>query len=293
VVLTGLGGDQWLEGSEHYLCDSILHFHWLEVWRLLRLHRELDSTNNPLSLLWRSGLKPILPKVAVRLIQRLRGRSLYPYSIESGFARAVALAARLDHEPRCPRGMPYDQRTIYQYWTSPWMFHVLEMDERSDAWAGVEGRHPFYDRRVLEFLFAIPEEQRVRLDAAKFVLRNAMKGLLPDHVRERRGKARLGRIFAQSFRKMGGERLFESMALESRGWVNARRMQQLCHERLGLETDMWPLWTIFAADLWCRETFDSQAPLVLPANAAVAHTAQRTCQSTARNTARDLRYRAH
>jgi asparagine synthase (glutamine-hydrolysing) len=152
--------------------------------------------------------------------------------------------------------MTYAQRSIYDNWASPWMFHVLEMDDRSNAWAGVEGRHPFYDRRVIEFAFAIPEEQRARLDLTKFVLRKAMKSLLPERIRERRTKGQFGQVFIETFNRIGGERLFCTMAMESKGWVDARRMQQLCHERLvGYPSNLWPLWTIFAAELWFREVF--------------------------------------
>ena len=136
------------------------------------------------------------------------------------------------------------------------MFHLLEMDDRSNAWAGVEGRHPFYDRRVLEFVFAIPEEQRARLDLTKLVLRKAMTGLLPVHIRERRTKGRFGRVFIETFNRIGGEFLFETMAMESQGWVNAKRMRQLCHERMAAyPSDLWPLWTTFAVELWFREVF--------------------------------------
>jgi asparagine synthase (glutamine-hydrolysing) len=261
VVLTGLGGDQWLQGSEHYLCDFILRFQWREL--LHQLHRDrrfgkLNSHSDRLRVLLRWGLKPMLPKAMVQLARRLLRRPRYPYSIEPAFARDVLLAARLDREPPRPRRMTYAQRTIYDCWVFPWMFHLLEMDDRSNAWAGVEGRHPFYDRRVLEFVFAIPEQQRARLDLTKFVLRNAMTGLLPERIRERRTKGLFGRIFIETFNRVGGELLFETMAMESKGWVNARRMRQLCHERLAMyPSNLWPLWTTFAVELWFREVFAS------------------------------------
>ena len=93
----------------------------------------------------------------------------------------------------------------------------------------------------------------------KFVLRKAMKGLLPERIRERRTKSLLGRVFIATFNRIGGESVFETMAMESQGWVNARRMRQLCRERLAMyPSDLWPLWTTFAVELWFREVF---APL--------------------------------
>jgi asparagine synthase (glutamine-hydrolysing) len=201
----------------------------------------------------------------VRLVRRLLGRPLYPDSLEPAFAREVGLAARLERRPPSPSGQSFAQRSIYESWASPWMFHVLEMDERSNAWAGVEGRHPFYDRRVLEFVFAIPEQQRARLDLTKVVLRNAMTGLLPERVRQRRTKARFDRVFIDTFNRLGGERLFETMALETQGWVSARRMRQLCRERLATyPSNLWPLWTAFAIELWFRVMFATPPECVRP-----------------------------
>jgi asparagine synthase (glutamine-hydrolysing) len=261
VVLTGLGGDQWLQGSEHYLCDFIRRFQWRELLRCLHCDcrfGKLNSHSDRLRVLLRWGFKPMLPEAMVRLARWLLRRPRYPYSIEPAFARDVMLAARLDSEPPYPQCMTYAQRTIYDDWASPWMFHLLEMDDRSNAWAGVEGRHPFYDRRVLEFAFAIPEEQRARLDLTKFVLRKAMDGLLPECIRERRTKGQFGQVFIETFNRIGGELFFRTMAMESKGWVNARRMRQLCHERLAsYPSNLWPLWTTYAAELWFREVFAS------------------------------------
>jgi asparagine synthase (glutamine-hydrolysing) len=263
VVLTGLGGDQWLQGSEYYLCDLIVSGRWAELLRQLRSDQRfgpLNSVRARLLVLLRWGLKPMLPKTIIRLFRRLLGRLPYPYSIEPALAHAVRLRTRIDQEPQRPGPMIYSQRSIYDCWASPWLLHLLEMDDRSNAWAGVEGRHPFYDQRVLEFSFAIPEDQRARLNLTKFVLRKAMKGLLPELIRERRDKGQFGRIFIDTFKRVGGEGLFETMAMESKGWVSSERMQQLCRERLSAyPSNLWPLWTTFAVDLWFREVFTASA----------------------------------
>ncbi len=221
VLLTGFGGDQWLQGSEHYLCDFITRFQWRELLRQLQCDwrfGKLDSRIDKWRVVLQYGLKPLLPRPVVRLLKQLRRRPRYPYSIEPAFAREVRLAERLDRDPPRPLPMSYAQRTIYDYWVLPWLFHLLEMDDRSNAWAGVEGRHPFYDRRLSEFVFAIPEEQRARLDLTKFILREAMKGLLPERIRQRRTKGQFGRVFIETFNRIGGDRFFETMTMESQGW---------------------------------------------------------------------------
>jgi len=51
-----------------------------------------------------------------------------------------------------------------------------------------EVRFPFLDRDLLEFLFAIPREQVVGLGRRRFVMRNALVGVIPDEVLNRRPK---------------------------------------------------------------------------------------------------------
>jgi len=60
--------------------------------------------------------------------------------------------------------------------------------DRSGASFGIEVRHPFLDRRLVEYLLALPGEQLFRLGRSKNLLRRAMSGILPERIRLREGK---------------------------------------------------------------------------------------------------------
>ena len=51
-----------------------------------------------------------------------------------------------------------------------------------------ETRYPYLDRDLLEFLFAIPREQIVGVGKRRYVMKNAISGLIPDEVLNRRPK---------------------------------------------------------------------------------------------------------
>jgi asparagine synthase (glutamine-hydrolysing) len=53
----------------------------------------------------------------------------------------------------------------------------------------LEVRHPFFDRRLVELCLSLPSEQKLRGGVSRFVLREAMRGLLPESVRTRTSKA--------------------------------------------------------------------------------------------------------
>lgn len=63
---------------------------------------------------------------------------------------------------------------------------------------GVEPRFPFADRRLVDLCLALPPEQRLRDGLTRWVLRQAMSGRLPDILRDRTDKARLGGLFADA-----------------------------------------------------------------------------------------------
>jgi asparagine synthase (glutamine-hydrolysing) len=48
---------------------------------------------------------------------------------------------------------------------------------------GVECRMPFMDYRIVEFIFSLPEESKIGNGYTKRVLREAMKGIVPDDTR--------------------------------------------------------------------------------------------------------------
>ncbi len=53
---------------------------------------------------------------------------------------------------------------------------------------GIELRHPFRDRRLMEFCLALPAEQKLHRGLTRMVMRRAMAGILPQEVLRRGDK---------------------------------------------------------------------------------------------------------
>jgi asparagine synthase (glutamine-hydrolysing) len=60
--------------------------------------------------------------------------------------------------------------------------------------AGLEVREPYTDLRLIEFLLACPAQDQMRPGVSKFLLREAMRGRLPEPIRTRRDKGRIARL---------------------------------------------------------------------------------------------------
>lgn len=80
--------------------------------------------------------------------------------------------------------------------------HMMETLDVLAAFNGVEMRYPFFDRRVIDFCLSLPGLQQRQDGFDRFVLRNAMRGILPEKIRERRRKANLSSGFDAGFRSL-------------------------------------------------------------------------------------------
>lgn len=267
-LLTGLGGDQWFDGNVHQYADLLRGFKIADFIRKVRFASILYGAPWAVLSILSCGLLPLLPHTPQRVLRKVTRRLLQrrdiPRWINSQFARRAQLAERSQ-----PVGFtrPFGsvaQAKLSASLDSGWDAFYLELADRYGAAFGLEQRHPFYDRRVVEFALALPEEQRWRRDQQKFVLRQAVRDLLPETISRRCLKVHFSNLFAQTLYELGGERLFTSLDIASNGWVNEERVRQMCRETMedyaaGNEQyadNAGRLWMIFGIERWFQAVFN-------------------------------------
>ncbi|HKV55374.1 MAG TPA: asparagine synthase-related protein [Candidatus Binataceae bacterium] len=259
VALTGAGSDEYMTGYGDAPANLIAQMKLGELIRYMgspeqRLWQEAES-RNAFTYLLRHGIWPLLPFKLQFLLKRASGARLYPEFVNHDFARRLNLAVRLRRKPRHPRGMSIADQSAYQWYAGVWLSHSMEYLDRLTGRAGIEERQPFHDRRLVEFLFAIPAEQRCRNGMIKFILRNAMRGLIPELIRTRPDKAGYGDIFLAVLRNFNRPAL-ESMALEQAGWIDSRAFCRMFDEVLEPRDDdpagLWPVWSTLSMEFWYK-----------------------------------------
>lgn len=65
---------------------------------------------------------------------------------------------------------------------------LLRYEDRNSMAFSIEARVPFLDFRLVEYITSLPITQKLKNGWAKWILRNAMKGILPEKIRKRRTK---------------------------------------------------------------------------------------------------------
>jgi asparagine synthase (glutamine-hydrolysing) len=86
---------------------------------------------------------------------------------------------------------------------------LLHIDDRSSMAHSVESRAPFLDYRLVEFVFSLGPEYKIRNGITKYILREALKGVLPEKVCARRDKMGFATPLEKWFRTSLKERVAE------------------------------------------------------------------------------------
>lgn len=65
---------------------------------------------------------------------------------------------------------------------------LLRFEDRNSMAHSIEARVPFLDHRLVELLFTIPGNLKINKVTTKYIFREAMKGILPESIRNRKDK---------------------------------------------------------------------------------------------------------
>ena len=123
--------------------------------------------------------------------------------------------------------------------------------------------YPSHDRRLIELALALPPDQLQRGDQSKFILRQAMKGLVPDPVLQRRDKAEFSAVGAREYESDTIARLIHSSRIAEQGWIDQARvtamyrefMETWNHGQKDCLPHVWPLDMCLGIELWFRAAF--------------------------------------
>jgi asparagine synthase (glutamine-hydrolysing) len=267
VLLTGTGGDEWLTGSPFHAADLARQLKFRSLIDLVGFCSGASGAREAVHLALRYGVWPLLPQGLRQGLRQVIGRDGVPLWLNQQFARRIDLPTRMRLEMNWRPYPSAAQADLALTLTNGWWVHSLEIEERASAWYALEERHPFTDRRIVEFATALPEEQRWRRDQPKFILRQAMQGLLPETVRQRLTKAEFSPVLIQTLQALGSRRLFDSLLTASMGWVNGDEVRSMYKKvAQGPVQDhadhipyLWPLWMVVGIELWLRSVLLSPA----------------------------------
>jgi asparagine synthase (glutamine-hydrolysing) len=249
VVLSGWGGNECVEGSSTHLAELAAEGKFLELVRVAKARAALGGAP-----WWRLvldyGIRPNIPSEVKRVLRRLRPRRRRFGCLSPELQERTALFRRVEASGSPPGASPV-QRAMHSDFYSGWGAHSYEIADRDAAFLGLDQRHPFFDRRLAEFAFALPERQRSHRGLVKIVLRNAMQGRLPEPVIRRRIQAEFTPVFRGAVDALEGEGPFACAAITERGWIIPSELSSSLRKfRAGESLNVWSLWASIGIEIW-------------------------------------------
>jgi len=259
VILTGLWSDEWLAGSFLHYGDLLRSGQFGRFWRHYRAQPDRLDVFRPLSM-FRSSLWPLVPASTRQAIKYVLGRNGIPPWVNPWLASRVGLAERIRPAPPDVSLGTLAKTDSYGMATNGLTVHAIEAGDRSVAQFGLETRHPFGDRRIMEFGLAIPEEQRWRGPWTKFVLRNASRQWVPSLIRDRIATAGAADVLLRAVQQHVESGLWHNSVIARRNWIDLVPLRQAYNEMLtryrasddGYERLVFPLWLVCAVEIWAR-----------------------------------------
>jgi asparagine synthase (glutamine-hydrolysing) len=132
----------------------------------------------------------------------------------------------------------------------------LRVEDRNSMAHSVEARLPFMDYRLVKLSLSLPSEWKVRSPWNKYILRESMRGVIPESVRTRLDKMGFptsAREWTASAWHEPMQDLFASQGFRERGVFNVPALRAALDKHRARAGDFSaPLFTAAQFELWCR-----------------------------------------
>jgi asparagine synthase (glutamine-hydrolysing) len=259
VVLNGHGSDEILAGypepfvpaflSQLLLRGQLRRF--CREWHAFRSQGQWSATKLMPDLL--RGLTPASLRLHLLDVFRARAErrlAMFPRSNTQSHHDAVA-SETFDR-------LPMFEGLVWTFFSERTLPQWLRMEDRMSMAHSIESRLPFLDYRLVELSFQLPPTIKLRNGYTKYILREAMKDILPSSIALQRRKQRFATPFQHWFR--GPWRcMVEDLLLCGNPKIESFMDVTQLRDRLknylagkSFGTDLAILWRVLHTELWLR-----------------------------------------
>ena len=132
----------------------------------------------------------------------------------------------------------------------------LRAEDRNTMAHSIESRSPFLDYRLVEFCFKLDNKLKIKNGIGKWILREAMKGILPEKVRTRMDKAGFIAPADEWFRTINKKQI-EDMLNDNilKELFNIGELKKVYNRHLKGENHQMFLWQLINFYIWYKKFF--------------------------------------
>ncbi len=270
VLLTGHWADQ-VVFDQAYLIDLFRQFNWRTIANHLGAYGRWYTDADPKffrTIFWSELLRHYIPNRLRPTLRYLRHHLRPPRNLPwySDFLRERVAKALVRPNHYYQPASSAHSLSIYREIRSKYHVLCMEWTNKAMAMHGLDVALPFLDRDLLSFLIAIPGDMQTNGGVPKAILRDAMKGILPEPILQRTWKADFTDRVNDSIRcdlgkvndfLLGDSRIIARQYAQSD--ILRREMQQW-QNRLTPESSelAWNASNLIGLELWLQTFFDSK-----------------------------------
>ncbi len=146
--------------------------------------------------------------------------------------------------------------------TKTYLHELLMKQDQMSMAASIESRVPFLDHKLVEFTAKLPIKMKLRGRDTKWILREAMKGILPEEIltRSKMGfPVPIGNWFRGQFKHIVDDYVLSERSLR-RGIFDANFVRELVGRHNAGENHDQRIWSLVNFEMWQRRFLDGEQP---------------------------------
>ncbi|ACS91070.1 Putative asparagine synthetase [Thermococcus sibiricus MM 739] len=179
VLLDGQGSDEILGGYHHffeyYFAELFRSFRWIKLISEIIAYYKTYKSWSPIS----NMIFYLSPKFVKRLLWKRR----FPYLADDFVERYKDRGSK---EPQWGAKSLKEALILAEtYYSLP---HLLRFEDKNSMRWSIESRVPFCDHELVEYVLSLPAEAKIDKGITKKILREALRGILPEDIRTRTSK---------------------------------------------------------------------------------------------------------
>jgi asparagine synthase (glutamine-hydrolysing) len=254
VTLDGQGADEHLAGYHDFFAynfkDLLLNHRYLkltsEIIHYLKNHRHLFALEAFVFFMLPSNFRTYLRVIEKKYLNSDFVNKYKDTNLVSGnqYASKSLNDALLDH---------------FEFKLE----HLLKWEDRNSMWFSLEARVPFLDYRLVEKSLATSSDMMIKKGMTKHILREAMRGTLPEKIRLRKDKVGFGTPQDEWFRTIEWQKFIKDLILsdsfKDRGLINPQMALKQYNLHLSGKVNLSKeIWKWIHLEVWFREFIDQK-----------------------------------
>lgn len=253
VHISGNGGDEILTHGQFYLKDLLTSLNFTKF--IKEFNYSLKNTNlSILNYFKRNVFFPMIPEHIKKQIRPLTQKlSNKPHLLNDDFSTKINFSNFLEENYYKPLIQANTAKKYHYYLINlGGTQYVLETIDKGTSAFQIEPRYPFYDKRLIEFCYAIPSDLKYRYGLSRYILRAAMEKILPPEIQYRKDKSFFQPIYQKNLL------LFEKNLLKTiindntilKDYLNYEDVYKLCEN---YKNNSIHIWLITLLTIWFKK----------------------------------------